>query len=69
MNQHNLIQDDNDLYLNRQSHQKQLMSVGLDHWFDFHLDLFDQFFAIKPIQFNYNTHYCHAKAGNSNIHR
>jgi hypothetical protein len=67
MNQHNPIQDDNDLYSNRQFHQKQLMLV-VHHLFHFHLDLFDQFFAIEPIQFNYIIHYCHAKTKNNNVH-
>lgn len=48
MIQHNQIQDDNDLYLNRQYHQMQLMLV-VHYLFHYsHLHLFVQFFAIIP---------------------
>jgi hypothetical protein len=55
MIQHNQILIDNDLYSNKQFHQKQLMLVVLVavHLFDFQQDLFDRFFAIEPIQFNF----------------
>ncbi len=60
MIQHNQIPIDNDLYSNRQYHQMQSMLVVL-HLFHFYLDLFDQFFAIKPIQNNIQLYKCSYK--------